>query len=115
MSHALLRVERKHLYSARLTAFCRAFVELLLNTAGSVFDLHALLPPEFSADGSIAYDIDTAGNIVGLAQRPDGSTVGVLWRRTSVTPTPTPIPTPTPTPIPTPTPTPTPTNIAPSV
>jgi hypothetical protein len=85
-------------------------------TANSVFDLHALLPQEFSAGGSIAYDIDAAGNIVGLAQRPDGSTVGVLWRRTSVTPTPTPTPIPTPTPKPTPTPTPTPTpNIAPSV
>lgn len=87
-------------------------------TAASVFDLHALLPQEFSAGGSIAYDIDAAGNIVGLAQRPDGSTVGVLWRRTSVTPTPTPTPiaTPTPTPVPTPTPTPTPTpNVAPSV
>lgn len=87
-------------------------------TAASAFDLHALLPQEFSAGGSIAYDIDAAGNIVGLAQRPDGSTVGVLWRRTSVaptpTPTPTPQPTPTPTPIPTPTPTPTP-NVAPSV
>jgi hypothetical protein len=58
-----------------------------------VVDLHALLPPEFSAGGSIAYDIDTAGNIVGLAQRPDGSTVGVLRRRTFVSQTPTPTPT----------------------
>jgi hypothetical protein len=79
-------------------------------TAASVVDLHTLLPTEFSAGGSIAYDIDAAGNIVGLAQRPDSSTVGVLWRRTSVTPTPTPTPKPTPTPTPTPTP-----NVAPSV
>jgi hypothetical protein len=84
-------------------------------TAGSVVDLHSLLPTEFSQGGSIAYDIDALGNIVGLAQRPDGSTSAVLWRRISGIPIPTPTPTPTPTPQPTPTPTPTPTNIAPSV
>jgi hypothetical protein len=82
-------------------------------TAESVLDLHSLLPAEFAGGGSIAYDIDAEGNIVGLAQRPDGSTVAVLWRRTPGAPTPT--PTPTPTPPPTPTPTPTPTNVAPSV
>jgi Bacterial Ig domain len=56
-------------------------------TAQSVLDLHQLLPAEFSQGNSIAYDIDAAGNIVGLAQRPDGSTVGVLWRKVSATPT----------------------------
>ncbi len=55
-------------------------------TANSVVDLHSLLPPDFAQGSSIAYDIDAAGNIVGLAQRPDGSTVAVLWRRTSATP-----------------------------
>ena len=68
-------------------------------TANSVVDLHLLLPSEFNS--SIAYDIDSAGNIVGLAQRPDGSTVGVLWRRTSGSPIPTPTPTVVITPIPT--------------
>jgi hypothetical protein len=58
-------------------------------TATSVVDLHLLLPAEFIDGNSIAYDIDGAGNIVGLAQRPDGSTVGVLWRRNSGTPLPT--------------------------
>jgi hypothetical protein len=48
------------------------------------------------------------GNITGLAQRSDGSTVGVLWGRTSATPTPTPQPTPTPSPFPAP-------NLAPQI
>jgi hypothetical protein len=67
----------------------------------SLMDLHLLLPAEFSEGGSIAYDIDAAGNIIGLAQRPDGSTSAVLWRSMSDTPlpTPTPIVTATPTPI----------------
>jgi hypothetical protein len=55
-------------------------------TAASVLDLHALLPAEFTDGSSIAYDIDAAGNITGLAQRPDGSTIAVLWRRVSATP-----------------------------
>jgi len=55
-------------------------------------DLHVLLPPEFSEGGSITYDIDAAGNILGLAQRPDGSTSAVLWRRVADTPLPTPTP-----------------------
>lgn len=42
---------------------------------------HALLPQEFNAGGSIAYDIEAVGNIVGLAQRPDGSTVGILLKQ----------------------------------
>ncbi len=50
-------------------------------TAASVMDLHSLLPAEFSQGSSIAYDIDALGNITGLAQRPDGSTIAVLWRR----------------------------------
>jgi hypothetical protein len=54
-------------------------------TAKSVLDLHLLLPAEFRDGNSIAYDIDAAGNITGLAQRPDGSTVGVLWRKISGT------------------------------
>jgi hypothetical protein len=58
-------------------------------TANSVVDLHVLLPVEFRDGNSIAYDIDAGGNIVGLAQRPDGSTVGILWRKTSSTPLPT--------------------------
>lgn len=62
-------------------------------TAESVLDLHSLLPAEFDQGSSIAYDIDAAGDIIGLAQRPDGSTTAVLWRRTSATPTPTPTPT----------------------
>jgi hypothetical protein len=45
-------------------------------------NLHRLLPPEFAQGNSIAYDIDASGNVVGLAQRPDGSTNAVLWRRT---------------------------------
>ena len=52
-------------------------------TAQSVVDLHALLPAEFAQGGSIAHDIDAEGNVAGLAQRPDGSTVAVLWRRNS--------------------------------
>jgi Bacterial Ig domain len=84
-------------------------------TAASVLDLHTLLPAEFSQGSSIAKDIDALGNIVGLAQRPDGSTVAVLWRGSSGMPLPKPTPTPTPTPQPTPTPTPTPINVAPSV
>jgi hypothetical protein len=52
-------------------------------TAESVRDLHSLLPPEFTRGGSIARDIDAEGNVVGLAQRPDGSTVAVIWRRIS--------------------------------
>ena len=75
-------------------------------SAESLLDLHALLPPEFRQGSSIAYDIDAIGNITGLAQRPDGSTIGVLWRRTGGTPTPTPTPMATPTPTPTPTPNP---------
>jgi hypothetical protein len=69
-------------------------------TADSLMDLHLLLPAEFSEGGSIAYDIDAAGNIVGLAQRPDGTTNAVLWRRIGSTPLPTPTPifTATPTP-----------------
>jgi hypothetical protein len=59
-------------------------------SASSMVDLHPLLPTEFSQGSSIAYDIDAAGNIVGLAQRPDGSTSAVLWRRISGTPTPAP-------------------------
>jgi hypothetical protein len=55
-------------------------------TAASVVDLHALLPAEFTDGSSIAYDIDALGNITGLAQRPDGSTTAVLWRRASVAP-----------------------------
>lgn len=65
-------------------------------TASSVVDLHTLLPAEFSQGGSIAYDIDAEGNVVGLAQRPDGSTVAVLWRSIADAPTPTPTPTPAP-------------------
>ena len=55
-------------------------------TAASVLDLHSLLPAEFMDGSSIAYDIDALGNITGLAQRPDGSTIAVLWRRTTGTP-----------------------------
>ena len=72
-------------------------------TKESVFDLHSLLPEEFSEGNSIAYDIDAEGNIAGAAQRPDGSTVAILWRALeppTPTPTPTPSPTPTPTPLP---------------
>jgi hypothetical protein len=58
-------------------------------TASSFIDLHSLLPSEFSEGGSIAYDIDAAGNIVGLAQRPDGSTNAVLWLRNTNPPQPT--------------------------
>jgi hypothetical protein len=64
-------------------------------TAKSVKDLHSLLPAEFAQGSSIAQDVDAGGNIVGLAQRPDGSTVAVLWRRASGSPAPTPAPTPT--------------------
>jgi hypothetical protein len=81
-------------------------------SAQSAVDLHGLLPAEFIQGSSIAYDIDGMGNITGLAQRPDGSTVAVLWRRTGVNPSPTPTPTPLPTPTPTPTPAP---NISPKV
>lgn len=70
--------------------------------AESVVDLHSLLPAEFSQGGSIAYDIDALGNIVGLAQRPDGTTAAVLWRRISRVPLPTPTPVVTPTPTPKP-------------
>lgn len=87
-------------------------------TAESVVDLHSLLPAEFSQGSSIAYDIDALGNIVGMAQRPDGSTIAVLWRKISGTPMPTPTSTPASTPTPTSTPAPTPiprTNAAPSV
>lgn len=84
-------------------------------TAGSVVDLHTLLPSEFSQGSSIAKEIDAFGNIVGLAQRPDGSTVAVLWRRIYGTPLPTPTPTPIPSPTPLPTPIPTPINVAPTV
>jgi hypothetical protein len=59
-------------------------------TANSVVDLHLLLPAEFQEGNSIAYDISAGGSIVGLAQRPDGSTVGVLWRKITSVPTPTP-------------------------
>ncbi|MBD0369818.1 MAG: hypothetical protein ICV60_03120 [Pyrinomonadaceae bacterium] len=73
-------------------------------TAESVLDLHSLLPAEFSRGSSIAYDIDALGNIVGMAQRPDGTTVAVLWRKRSsmplTKPTPTPVPEPTTTPKP---------------
>jgi hypothetical protein len=71
-------------------------------TAASVLDLHLLLPAEFSEGGSIAFDIDAAGNIAGLAQRPDGTTTAVLWRKIGDTggPTPTAVPTATPTPTP---------------
>jgi IPT/TIG domain-containing protein len=72
-------------------------------TAGSVVDLHSLLPEEFSLGSSFAYDVDAEGNIAGVARRPDGSTVAVLWRALG-TPDPTPTPTPTPNPTPTPTP-----------
>lgn len=82
-------------------------------TAESVVDLHTLLPAEFAGGGSVAYDIDAEGNVVGLAQRPDGPTVAVLWHRTPGAPPPAPTPTPTPTPPPSPASTPT--NIAPSV
>ena len=68
-------------------------------TAGSAFDLHSLLPEDFSEGNSFAYDIDAQGNITGVAQRPDGTTVGILWRALEPPP-----PTPTPTPPPTPTP-----------
>lgn len=54
--------------------------------AGSVKDLHSLLPPEFARGSSVAHDIDAEGNVVGLAQRPDGSTVAVQWRRVSGVP-----------------------------
>jgi hypothetical protein len=54
-------------------------------TAASVVDLHTLLPAEFTDGSSIAYDIDALGNITGLAQRPDGSTIAVLWLRSSGT------------------------------
>lgn len=73
-------------------------------TANSVVDLHILLPVEFSQGNSIAYDIDAAGNIVGLAQRPDGSTLGILWRRTVSAPQPTATPTNSPAPTNTPLP-----------
>ena len=63
-------------------------------TKDSVFDLHLLLPEEFSEGNSVAYDIDDEGNIAGAAQRPDGSTVAVLWRALEPPP-PTPTPTPT--------------------
>ena len=59
----------------------RSHALLWSGTAGSVEDLHSLLPAEFAQGGSIAQDVDDEGNIVGLAQRPDGSTVAVLWRR----------------------------------
>ena len=72
-------------------------------TKDSAFDLHSLLPEEFSEGNSIAYDIDAEGNIAGAAQRADGSTVAILWRAL-VPPTPTPTPTPSPTPTPTPLP-----------
>ena len=58
-------------------------------TAESVEDLHSLLPAEFAEGSSIAHDIDAEGNIVGMAQRPDGSTVAVLWRRVTGSPAPT--------------------------
>jgi len=61
-------------------------------TAESVRDLHSLLSPEFARGSSVARDIDAEGNVVGLAQRPDGSTVAVLWRRNSRAPTTTPAP-----------------------
>ncbi|MFL6208977.1 MAG: hypothetical protein ACJ74W_09015 [Pyrinomonadaceae bacterium] len=44
---------------------------------GQGFDLHTLLPPGY--ENSIAEDIDDAGNIIGLAQRPDGHLDAVLW------------------------------------
>jgi hypothetical protein len=75
-----------------------------IGTANSVLDLHLLLPAEFSDGSSIAYDIDSNGNIVGLAQRADGSTVAVLWRKLSGTPLPTPTQTPISTPVLTPIP-----------
>ena len=59
-------------------------------TAGSVEDLHSMLPADFAQGGSIAQDVDDEGNIVGLAQRPDGSTVAVLWRRADGSPAPPP-------------------------
>jgi hypothetical protein len=59
----------------------RSHALLWSGTAGSVEDLHSMLPAEFAQGGSIAQDVDDEGNIVGLAQRPDGSTVAVLWRR----------------------------------
>jgi hypothetical protein len=55
-------------------------------TAESVKDLHSLLPPQFARGSSVARDIDAEGNVVGQAQRPDGSTVAVLWRRISRAP-----------------------------
>jgi hypothetical protein len=57
-------------------------------TAESVRDLHSLLPSEFARGSSAARDIDAEGNVVGLAQRPGGSTIAVLWRRISRVPTP---------------------------
>jgi hypothetical protein len=65
-------------------------------TADSALDLHLLLPAEFSQGSSIANDIDALGNIVGLAQRPDGSIIAVLWRRISEIPIPKPTPKPSP-------------------
>jgi hypothetical protein len=59
----------------------RSHALLWSGTAESAQDLHTLLPAEFAEGGSIARDVDAGGNIVGLAQRPDGSTVAVLWRR----------------------------------
>jgi len=74
-------------------------------TAESVVDLHAALPAEFGEGSSLAYGIDAEGNIAGFAQRPDGTTMAVLWRhvgRPRPTPTPTTPPPPTPTPAPAP-------------
>lgn len=73
-------------------------------TAGSVLDLHAFLPTEFSQGSSEANDIDAAGNIIGVAQRPDGSHQAVLWRPVAGAPAPTPLPTPQPTTTPAPEP-----------
>ncbi|MFL6333111.1 MAG: hypothetical protein ACJ754_07180 [Pyrinomonadaceae bacterium] len=59
----------------------RSHALLWSGTAESVADLHSLLPAEFAEGSSVARDIDAEGNVVGLAQRPDGTTVAVLWRR----------------------------------
>jgi hypothetical protein len=50
------------------------------------FDLHALLPAGIYGNSG-AEGIDSAGNIIGWAQRNSGYLEAVLWRITSTTPT----------------------------
>jgi hypothetical protein len=57
------------------------------DTASSVLDLHPFLPSEFNS--SIAFEITPVGHVIGLAQRPDGSTNAVIWWKNSSTVPPT--------------------------